>query len=77
MTMRLPTRSELTNASHSAGTGEEESAGVATYGWHWAADTLAAVGAEEHLARPLEGRAFSYRRFKNDEKDAADRKSVV
>ncbi len=25
----------------------------ATYGWHWAADTLAAAGAEVHLAHPL------------------------
>jgi len=25
----------------------------ATYGWYWAADTLAAAGAEVHLAHPL------------------------
>lgn len=28
----------------------------ATYGWYWAADTLALAGAEVHLAHPLEGR---------------------
>ena len=44
----------------------------ATYGWYWAADTLAAAGADVHLAHPLGVRAFSCRRVKNDEKDAAD-----
>ena len=44
----------------------------ATYGWYWAADTLAAAGAEVHLAHPLGVRAFSCRRVKNDQKDAAD-----
>ena len=44
----------------------------ATYGWYWAADILAAAGAEVHLAHPLGVRAFSYRRVKNDERDAAD-----
>ena len=44
----------------------------ATYGWYWAADTLAAAGAEVHLAHPLGVRAFSYRRVKNDELDARD-----
>jgi len=44
----------------------------ATYGWYWAADVLAAVGAEVHLAHPLGVKAFSYRRVKNDERDAAD-----
>ena len=38
----------------------------ATYGWYWAADTLAAAGAEVHLAHPLGVKAFSYRRVKND-----------
>jgi transposase len=38
----------------------------ATYGWYWAADILAAAGAEVHLAHPLGVRAFSYRRVKND-----------
>lgn len=31
----------------------------ATYGWYWAADTLAAAGAEVHLARPPGVKAFS------------------
>ena len=44
----------------------------ATYGWYWAADALEAAGAEVHLAHPLGVRAFSYRRVKNDEKDAGD-----
>ena len=34
----------------------------ATYGWYWAADILAAAGAEVHLAHPLGVKAFSYRR---------------
>jgi transposase len=44
----------------------------ATYGWHWAADTLAAAGAEVHLAHPLGVRAYAGRRVKNDVRDAAD-----
>lgn len=44
----------------------------ATYGWYWAADTLAELGAKVHLAHPLGVKAFSYRRVKNDERDAAD-----
>jgi len=44
----------------------------ATYGWYWAADTLAAAGAEVHLAHPLGVKAFTYRRVKNDERDCAD-----
>jgi transposase len=43
-----------------------------TYGWYWAADTLAAAGAEVHLAHPVGVKAFTYRRVKNDERDAAD-----
>src|SRR5580704_6818208 len=43
-----------------------------TYGWYWAADTLAGAGAEVHLAHPLGVKAFTCRRVKNDEKDAAD-----
>ena len=35
-----------------------------TYGWYWAADTLAAAGAEVHLAHPLGVKAFTYRRVK-------------
>ena len=49
----------------------------ATYGWYWAADTLAAAGAEVHLAHPLGVKAFSYRRVKNDERDAVDLADVV
>ena len=44
----------------------------AAYGWYWAADTLEAAGAEVHLAHPLGVKAFTYRRVKNDERDAAD-----
>jgi transposase len=45
----------------------------ATYGWYWAVDVLeAAAGAEVHLAHPLGVKAYSYRRVKNDERDAAD-----
>src|SRR4051812_44488904 len=44
----------------------------ATYGWYWAADALAGLGASVHLAHPLGVKAFSYRRVKNDERDAAD-----
>ncbi|MEX3104916.1 MULTISPECIES: IS110 family transposase [unclassified Streptomyces] len=44
----------------------------ATLGWYWAADALSEAGAEVHLAHPLGVKAFSYRRVKNDERDAAD-----
>jgi hypothetical protein len=44
----------------------------ATYGWDWAADTLARAGATVHLAHPLGVKMFTYRRVKNDERDAAD-----
>jgi len=44
----------------------------ATYGWYWAADVLADAGATVHLAHPLGVKGFSYRRVKNDERDAAD-----
>jgi transposase len=44
----------------------------ACYGWYWAADALAEMGASVHLAHPLGVKAFSYRRVKNDERDAAD-----
>ena len=33
----------------------------ATYGWYWAADALAELGAEVHLAHPLGVKMFSYR----------------
>ena len=44
----------------------------ATYGWYWAADVLADAGAQVHLAHPSGVKAFSYRRVKNDVRDAAD-----
>jgi transposase len=44
----------------------------AAYGWYWAADTLAELGATVHLAHPLGVKMFSMRRVKNDERDAAD-----
>src|SRR5690348_7198670 len=44
----------------------------ATYGWYWAADAITATGAQLHLAHPLGVKAFSYRRVKTDERDAAD-----
>ena len=44
----------------------------ATYGWYWAADALAELGASVHLAHPLGVKGFSYRRVKNDARDAAD-----
>ncbi len=44
----------------------------ATYGWYWAADALAELGAHVHLAHPLGVKMFSLRRVKNDERDAAD-----
>jgi transposase len=44
----------------------------ATYGWYWAADVLEAAGAEVHLAHPLGVKAFTYRRVKDDQRDAAD-----
>jgi transposase len=44
----------------------------ATYGWYWAADALTELGASVHLAHPLGVKAFSYRRVKNDVRDATD-----
>jgi transposase len=44
----------------------------ACYGWYWAADTLAELGASVHLAHPLGVKSFAFRRLKNDERDAAD-----
>ncbi len=42
----------------------------ATYGWYWAADVLAELGASVHLAHLLGVKTFSYRRVKNDQRDA-------
>jgi len=44
----------------------------ACYGWYWAADTLAELGAHVHMAHPLGVKGFAYRRVKNDQRDAAD-----
>ena len=44
----------------------------ATYGWYWAVDVLQAAGASVHLAHPLGVKGFSYRRVKNDVRDASD-----
>jgi transposase len=44
----------------------------AAYGWYWAVDTLAELGASVHLAHPLGVKGFAYRRLKNDVADAAD-----
>src|SRR3954471_5664387 len=44
----------------------------ATYGWYWAADALAGLGASVHLAHPLGVKAFSYRRVNNDERGALE-----
>jgi len=44
----------------------------AAYGWYWAADALAELGAHVHLAHPLGVKMFGLRRVKNDERDAAD-----
>ncbi len=44
----------------------------ATYGWYWAVDVLEACGATVHLAHPLGVKGFSYRRVKNDVRDAED-----
>jgi len=43
----------------------------ATYSWYWAADVLRECGARVHLAHPLGVKGFTYRRVKNDERDAA------
>jgi transposase len=44
----------------------------AAYGWYWAVDVLQAAGAEVHLAHPLGVKGFTYRRVKNDVRDATD-----
>ncbi|MBM0239348.1 transposase [Micromonospora sp. ATA32] len=44
----------------------------AIYGWYWAVDVLRAAGARVHLAHPLGVKGFTYRRVKNDARDAAD-----
>jgi hypothetical protein len=45
---------------------QPEVVGEATYGWWRAADLLARIGANVHLAHPLGVKAFAYRRVTND-----------
>jgi transposase len=58
-------------AAVSAAGPEPEVVLEATFGWYWAADLLAELGAKVHLAHPL-GNNWGNRRVKNDERDAAD-----
>src|SRR3954454_10710693 len=60
----------LTAAVAAAGP-EPEVVIEATFGWYWAADALAEMGAHVHLAHPLENN-WGNRRVKNDERDAVD-----
>ncbi len=41
-------------------------------GTYWAADTLAELGANVHLAHPLGVKGFAYRRVQNDVCDGSD-----
>ena len=61
---------ELVRAVEAAGP-EPEVVLEATFGWYWAADLLAEMGAHVHLAHPL-GNNWGNRRVKNDERDAND-----
>ena len=67
----------IDNDPHGAGRGglrrrpQPEVVLEATFGWYWAADVLADLGANVHLAHPL-GNNWGNRRVKNDERDAAD-----
>src|SRR4029078_2043861 len=42
----------------------------ATYGWYWAADALAELGANVHLAHPLGGKTVELRRGAKDSTSA-------
>ena len=44
----------------------------AAYGWYWAADALAELGATRASGAPVGGEDVRLRRVKNDERDAAD-----
>jgi len=57
---------ELVRAVEAAGP-EPEVVLEATFGWYWAADLLAEMGAHVHLAHPL-GNNWGNRRVKNDER---------
>ncbi len=61
---------ELAEVLRDAGA-EPEVVLESTYGWYWAADVLADLGARVHLAHPL-GNNWGNRRVKNDERDARD-----
>jgi transposase len=61
---------ELVRAVAAAGP-EPEVVLEATFGWYWAADLLAEMGAHVHLAHPL-GNNWGNRGVKNDERDAND-----
>ena len=67
----LNDRDRLAAVMANAGT-DPEVVLEATYGWYWAADTLAGLGARVHLAHPLGVKGFAYRRVKNDFVDARD-----
>jgi transposase len=67
----LNDRDRLAAVMTNAGT-DPEVVLEATYGWYWAADTLAGLGAQVHLAHPLGVKGFAYRRVKNDFVDARD-----
>src|SRR5882724_6778858 len=63
----------LTLAAEIAKAGESPEVVLeATYGWYWAVDVLQDAGAVVHLAHPLGVKGFTYRRVKNDVRDASD-----
>lgn len=71
-TVRIPNEPWLL-AEETAKAGEHPEVVLeATYGWYWAVDVLAEAGARVHLAHPLGIKGFTYRRVKNDVRDAAD-----
>lgn len=67
-----PDRESFADAGRGDRPGPGRGGAGATYGWYWAVDTLAACGANVHLAHPLGVKAFEYRGVKNDLRDAAD-----
>ena len=69
--VRVPSQPfELAQAMADAGEAPEVVL-ESTYGWSWAADLLAELGANVHLAHAL-GNNWGNRRAKNDERDAKD-----
>jgi transposase len=71
-TVRIPNDPQLLAAEVAKAGVHAEVVLEATYGWYWAVDALADVDARVHLAHPLGVKAFSYRRVKNDVRDATD-----